>query len=211
MQVHLLVVSFVVYKLSKDFSSQKEISMEIIAHRINCVLCLKNVPTNYGAEIDIRSIGDRLILQHEAYSDGVDFKEWLSNYNHGTLILDIKEERLECRCLELIHKYNIKNYFFLDCSFPMIYKLSSEGEHNIAIRFSEFEGLDTVRAMAGKCNWVWVDTFTRNPLTKEIADEIHSLGYKICFVSPELQGQPELKEKYLSEVINEIDAICTDI
>ena len=65
--------------------------------------------------------------------------------------------------------------------------------------------------MAGKCNWVWVDTFTKNPLTKEIADEIHSLGYKICFVSPELQGQPELKTTYFKEVKNETDAICTDI
>lgn len=185
--------------------------MEIIAHRINTIQELLSTPLSYGTEIDIRSIGDRLILQHEAYSDGVDFKKWLSNYHHGTLILDIKEERLEHRCLELIHKYNIKNYFFLDCSFPMIYKLSSEGERNIAIRFSEFEGLDTVRAMAGKCNWVWIDTFTRNPLTKEVANEIHRLGYKICFVSPELQGQPELKEKYLSEVKDEIDAICTDV
>lgn len=185
--------------------------MEIIAHRINTIKELLSTPLNYGVEIDIRSIGDRLILQHEAYSDGVDFEEWLSNYHHGTLILDIKEERLEHRCLELIHKYNIKNYFFLDCSFPMIYKLSSEGERNIAIRFSEFEGMDTVRNMAGKCNWVWIDTFTKNPLTKEIADEIHSFGYKICFVSPELQSKSELKEKYLSEVKDEIDAVCTDV
>ena len=185
--------------------------MEIIAHRVNSISGLIGLKSNYGAEIDIRSIGNRLILQHEAYADGVDFEKWLSNYHHGTLILNIKEERLEYKCLELIHKYNVKDYFFLDCSFPMIYKLSSEGEHNIAIRFSEFEGLDTVRAMSNRCSWVWVDTFTKNPLTKEIADEIHSLGYKICFVSPELQGQPELKERYFSEVINDIDAVCTDI
>ena len=185
--------------------------MEIIAHRINTLDGLLGLPESYGAEIDIRSLDERLILQHDAYKTGESFSIWLLHYHHGTLILDMKEERLEHKCLELVRRCWIKNYFFLDCSFPMIYKLSSEGEHNIAIRFSEFEGMDTVRAMAGKCNWVWVDTFTKNPLTKEIADEIHSLGYKICFVSPELQGQPELKEKYLNEVKDEIDAICTDI
>ena len=185
--------------------------MEIIAHRINTIQELKALSTSCGAEIDLQSIGSRLILQHDAYKSGDEFEAWLSNYHHGTLILDIKEERLEHQVLDLIHKYNVKNYFFLDCSFPMIYKLSSEGENNIAIRFSEFEGVDTVRAMAGKCSWVWVDTFTKNPLTKEIADEIHSLGYKICFVSPELQGQPELKNTYFKEVKDEIDAICTDI
>ena len=185
--------------------------MEIIAHRINKTSTLQSLPYSYGAEIDIRSNGDDLILQHDAFEYGDYFDSWLSSYHHGTLILDMKEERLEHKCLELVRRFNIKNYFFLDCSFPMIYKLSSEGEHNIAIRFSEFEGMDTVRAMSGKCNWVWVDTFTKNPLTKDIANEIHSLGYKICFVSPELQGQPELKDKYLSEVENGIDAICTDV
>ena len=38
---------------------------------------------------------------------------------------------------------------------------------NIAIRFSEFEGLDTILNMKGKVKWVWVDCFTKNPLTKE--------------------------------------------
>ena len=110
--------------------------MEIIAHRINKIQELKNLSTSCGAEIDLRSIGNKLILQHDAYKSGDDFEDWLSNYHHGTLILDIKEERLEHQVLDLIHKYNIKDYFFLDCSFPMIYKLSSEGENNIAVRFS---------------------------------------------------------------------------
>ena len=186
--------------------------METIAHRINGLDELKKLPNNFGAEIDVRSIFGTLILQHEVNGPGYTLEEFLSNYgNHGTLIFDIKEERLEFKCLEYINKFKIKNYFFLDCSFPMINWLTTHGEHNVAIRFSEYEGMDTVRAMAGKCNWVWVDTFTKNPLTKEIADEMHSLGYKICFVSPELQGQPELKNEYFEEVKNEIDAICTDI
>lgn len=186
--------------------------MQVIAHRVNRLSELKSLPSNYGAEIDVRSIFGTLILQHEYDKAGDKLENYLAEYgSHGTLIFDIKEERLEYKCLEYIKQFNIKNYFFLDCSFPMINWLASNGEHNVAIRFSEYEGMDTVRAMAGKCKWVWVDTFTKNPLRKEIADEMHSLGYKICFVSPELQGQPELKEKYLNEVKNEVDAICTDI
>ena len=187
--------------------------MEIIAHRINKLNELERVPSNYGVEIDVRSENGELILQHDAYKSGNKLEDFLKKYQYkdSTIIFDIKEERLEYKCLELIKKYNIKNYFFLDCSFPMIFWLTNNNEHNVAIRFSEYEGMDTVRAMAGKCKWVWVDTFTKNPLTKKIADEMHSLGYKICFVSPELQGQPECKIKYLDEIMYEIDAVCTDI
>ena len=48
---------------------------------------------------------------------------------------------IELKVLELLKKYNIKHYFFLDSSFPMIHKLSKGGEKNIAIDFPEFEGM----------------------------------------------------------------------
>ena len=71
------------------------------------------------------------------------FEEYLKHYDHGTMILNIKSERIEFRVLELLKKYKVEKYFFLDSSFPMIYLLSEQGEKNIALRFSEFEGLDT--------------------------------------------------------------------
>ena len=42
----------------------------------------------------------------------------------------------------------------------MIRLLSDKGEKNIALRYSEYEGLDTVEKMQGKGDWVWVDCFT---------------------------------------------------
>jgi hypothetical protein len=39
----------------------------------------------------------------------------------------------------------------------MIYLLSRQGEKNIALRFSEFESIDTILNMKGKANWVWID------------------------------------------------------
>ena len=86
--------------------------MEYIAHRINAIEELKQIPKEYGVELDLRDYGERLILQHDPFKDGEDFEEYLKYYNHGTMILNIKSERIEHKVLELIQKYNIKKYFF---------------------------------------------------------------------------------------------------
>ena len=121
--------------------------MHFIAHRVNTIKDLLNTPAEYGVEVDLRDFGEKLVLQHDPFKDGECFEEYLKNYNHGTMILNIKSEGIETRVLKLIQQHNIKNYFFLDCSFPMINLLSSKGEKNIALRFSEFEGLDIIRLM----------------------------------------------------------------
>ena len=66
--------------------------MNIIRHRRNTHEALAEVSTDHGAEIDIRSWGDSLILHHEPYETGTLFEDWLENYRHGTLILNVKEE-----------------------------------------------------------------------------------------------------------------------
>lgn len=188
--------------------------MEFIAHRINTIDELKEVPTNFGVEIDLRDRGDRLILQHDPFEVGEDFEDYLKHYRHGTMILNIKSERIEFRVLDLIKKYNVVNYFFLDCSFPMIYQLSEIGERNLALRFSEFEGMDTLIAMQGRAKWVWVDCFTALPLDKQNCDLMHACGYNICLVSPELQGRPGDITKYRDLIKKhgvKLDAICAKI
>jgi hypothetical protein len=179
--------------------------MEFIAHRINTIEKLKQIPKEYGVELDLRDYRDRFI-------DGEDFEEYLKHYNNGTMILNIKSERIEYKVLELIRKYNIQNYFFLDSSFPMVYQLSKLGVKNIALRFSEFETIDTILNLKGKIEWVWVDCFTTLPINNENFKVLKENGFKLCLVSPELQGQNEKIEdykKYLNN--NEIffDAICT--
>ena len=188
--------------------------MEYIAHRINTIEELKQIPKEYGVELDLRDYGERLILQHDPFKDGEDFEEYLKHYNHGTMILNIKSERIEHKVLELIQKYNIKKYFFLDSSFPMIYLLSKSGEKNIALRFSEFEGIDTILNMKGKVEWIWVDCFTNLPITAENYKLLKEHGFKFCLVSPELQGQNEKLEyykKYLQDEGIFFDAICTKV
>lgn len=187
--------------------------MELIAHRINTVKDLNDLPHIYGVELDLRDdLNGRVYIQHNPFENGEDFEDYLKNYNHGTMILNIKSERIEYKILELIKKYNIQSYFFLDSSFPMIYLLSKFGEKNIALRISEFEGLDTARNMAGLVNWIWLDCFTKIPVSPADFIELKKLGYKICFVSPELEGEEEKIEQYkrfFDENKLILDAVCT--
>lgn len=187
--------------------------MEFIAHRVNTLTELEELPKEYGVELDLRDdLNGKIYIQHNPFEPGEDFEEYLTAYHHGTMILNVKSERIEHKILETIRNYDVKSYFFLDSTFPMIKLLSDLGERNIAVRYSEYEGMDTLEAMAGKIEWVWVDTFTKLPMNNRIYKEMKELGYKICLVSPELQGQPEKIEIYAKQIIDEgimFDAICT--
>lgn len=188
--------------------------MEFIAHRVNTIGKLKLTPAEYGVELDLRDYGDKLILAHDPFTEGEEFEEYLKHYNHGTMILNVKSERIEYEILSLLQKYNIKDYFFLDSSFPMIYLLSKDGEKNIALRFSEFEGLDTILNMKNKIKWVWVDCFSILPINKKVFDILKNNNFKLCLVSPDLQGQESKIEKY-RDFLNKnniyIDAICSKL
>ena len=188
--------------------------MEYIAHRINTIDELLKVPKNYGVEIDIRDFGKKLILNHDPFEDGDTLEDYLEHYDHGTLILNIKSERIEYKVLEILNKYKIKKYFFLDSSFPMIYLLTKDNEKNVALRFSEYEGIDTILAMSDKVDWIWVDCFTKLPINIVNYKTLKQHGFKLCLVSPELQGQEEKLEVYKEFLKNEgiiFDAICSKI
>tara|TARA_A100001015_G_C15034324_1_gene735148 strand:- start:1587 stop:2729 length:1143 start_codon:yes stop_codon:yes gene_type:complete len=185
------------------------------AHRINTTENLKKIPKKYGIELDLRDYGKELMLEHDPFTGGERFEDFLKSYDKSSIILNIKSERIEYKVLELLKKFNITEYFFLDSSFPMIFTLSKEGEKNIAIRFSEYESIDSVLLMKNRVKWVWVDCFNNFPLNQENYKKIIDAGLKICLVSPELQ-------KHNIERINEfktiiyknnfkIDAICTKI
>jgi len=188
--------------------------MIYIAHRINTIKELLKVPKKYGVEIDLRDYGDKIILQHDPFKKGENFEEYLKYYNHGTMILNIKSEGIEYKVLKLLQKFNINNYFFLDSSFPMINSLCLKREKNIALRFSEFEGIDTICSMTGEIDWVWVVCFTKLSLSVENYKLLKSLNYKLCLVSPELQKQDHKLEIYKKNLYdNKVvpDAICTKL
>ena len=187
--------------------------MEYIAHRINTVEELRKLPTEYGVELDLRDdLNGRIYISHNPFEAGEDFEDYCKEYHHGTMILNIKSERIEHEVLKLMEQYQIKNYFFLDSSFPMIKLLTDMGVKQVALRFSELEGLDTIRNMAGRAEWVWVDCFTKVPIEQASSQELKALGYKLCFVSPELEAQEEklpLYKQYIKEQGIVFDAVCT--
>ena len=167
-----------------------ETGTEIIRHRRNTRAELAETPRAYGVEVDIRSFGDRLVIHHDPFVDGEDFETWLETYRHGTLILNVKEEGLEQRLLGLMAKAGIERFFFLDQSFPFLIRTSRAGERRCAVRVSEYETVGSALRLAGMVDWVWVDCFTRFPLSGDEARELQAAGFKLCLVSPELQGRP---------------------
>jgi len=189
--------------------------MKFIAHRRNTIEELKATPTDYGIEVDIRSNHGRLIIHHDPFASGESFEVWLKHYRHSTLILNVKEEGLEACLIELMQQHQITDYFFLDQSFPFMIKWSKLGAHQCAVRVSEFESIETALTLSGKIDWVWVDYFTHFPLTEVDAKRLQEAGFKLCLVSPELQGYPADEEiPLLADLLRERsiipEAICTN-
>tara|TARA_B100000795_G_scaffold267805_1_gene253418 strand:- start:655 stop:1242 length:588 start_codon:yes stop_codon:yes gene_type:complete len=163
--------------------------MQIIAHRINTMNLLKDTPKSFGVEIDIRSNGDELILHHDPFIQGELLHEWIQHFNHGTLILNVKEEGLESRLLDLMSQYRIEDFFFLDQSFPFLRKTALMGERRCAVRVSEYEDIKTALSISKMIDWVWVDCFSNFPLNIDQVLELQNSGLKLCIVSPELHGR----------------------
>ena len=76
---------------------------QIIIHRCNTIDQIKSVPHKYGVEIDIRTYKNQLILHHDPFSDnGEKLEDWLIHFKHNSLILNVKEEGLEERLIQII-------------------------------------------------------------------------------------------------------------
>ena len=188
--------------------------MELIAHRRNTIPELRATPVKYGVEVDIRSQGSRLVIHHDAFVNGESFENWIEAYRHGTLILNVKEEGLEDALLGIVARRQIEKFFFLDQSFPFLMRYANRGERRCAVRVSEYESIDTALTLAGRIDWTWIDCFTRFPIDGAEARRLHQAGFRLCLVSPELQGRdaaagiPALR-KLLEEFAVTADAVCT--
>ena len=183
--------------------------MYFIKHRINKADRLEKV-NNDGVEIDLRYHKNEIILHHDPFEKGEKLEDFLKELKLKFLILNIKSEGIEEEVLRLLKKYNVPDYFFLDTSVPFMVKYINKGWTKFAVRFSEYEPLELALKFKNKVEWVWVDCFTHLPLTNESYFQLKKY-FKICLVSPELQGHPksmiEEFKKQLEEF--EIDAVCT--
>jgi hypothetical protein len=178
--------------------------MIVCKHRVNT---LDPGDSTLGIEFDVREgPGGTILVTHDPWTSGPELATFLAAQRHTFYIVNIKCEGIEYEVLRLLKDANIENFFLLDCSFPMIHKLSLKGETRLALRFSEYEEF---RRMQGRAQWVWIDVFSRVPLGPKDCDELHALGYKLCLVSPELQQQPEKLETYKQLLEGQLDMVCT--
>lgn len=185
--------------------------MIVCAHRVNSIEEVEAVHSKYGIEFDVREGPHKtVVVTHDPWTRGPTLEEFLKHCGrHAFYIVNIKCEGIEHTVLELLYRYGISNFFLLDCSFPMIHKLTTMGETRIAIRVSEYEGIETAYQMQGRVEWIWLDVFSRLPVDVEACSNLHRLGYKLCLVSPELQRQQYKLEGYKNQLDGYIDMVCT--
>lgn len=188
----------------------------VVAHRRNTREALRDTDPRFGVEVDIRTSGERLIVHHDPFVEGEDFVAWLDEYRHALLILNVKEEGLETRLLGLLAERGIGEFFFLDQSFPFLVRTVMAGERRCAVRISEYESVETAATLAGRAEWIWLDCFTGALPDVTHLRRLADLGFRICAVSPELQGRdpvaeiPVLRAHLVRNGIT-LDAVCTKV
>ena len=197
--------------------------MELIKHRINSLEELVSLDEGLGAEIDIRYHCNELILHHDPFGhhkqEFISLDKFLRNWKNfkNILILNVKTEGIEEACIELINKYKISNWFFLDLSMPYFVKYANFSNapgfssKNLAVRFSDLEPIEYSLSFKDKAKWVWIDTFKEFPLNMESYERLKNANLKIILVSPELQKHDiSMIEqiRIITQKMN-IDAVCT--
>jgi hypothetical protein len=187
--------------------------MIIIRHRANRTRDLVSIPHDQGIEIDLRSFGGELIVEHDPFKNGEKFIDWISYFHHKQLVLNVKEDGLENTIIGILEDLKISSYFFLDQSFPSLYRLSKTMPEVCSTRVSEYEPIEL--ALLLKPGWVWFDSHTGNwDYLDRSFDALRKTSIKTCLVSPELQRPKfgneitELKSKIHQLSIN-FDAVCT--
>jgi hypothetical protein len=182
-----------------------------ICHRINSTNELLMISNIFGIEVDLRDNKEGIFLHHDPFNIGESFELFLLNYKHNFIILNIKTEGIEKRCVEIMKKYNIDNYIFLDSSIPVIYKCKDCLKEKMSCRFSEIEPIELYQKMQNMISWIWVDCFSIMPLNQETYNIFVKDNKKLCIVSPELQNQKDKIQYYREYLIqNKItpNAIC---
>ena len=74
----------------------------------------------------------------------------------------------------------------LDVEFPFIIKSLDNNAKKIAMRFSKYEDIETIKHFIGRIDWVWIDTYKLLSFSKEAIKILKK--FKTCLVCPERWG-----------------------
>lgn len=200
--------------------------MEIISHRgywkipvekNESVAFHRSFELGYGTETDFRDLNGEIVISHDmAEEKCMRAEEFFEIYNshscEGTLALNVKSDGLQIKMMDLLKKYNIKNYFLFDMSIPDYLK-SVNHEFKCYARESEYEVLTD--AILKTCQGIWFDYFHSFDFKGARIRELLDMDLKVCLVSPDLHGKDP--RSYWESLIDqkfhleENLIICTDI
>lgn len=186
-----------------------------IRHRVNRIAEIEHGDPRWGLECDLRC-GPRpgtIRLAHDPYEAGDDFAVWLDRAVEvgvtGPIILNTKDDGLEAVARDLMLARGLEDWFFLDTQVPTrVGWTFHRGEDRFAVRLSRFEPAEALEPFRGRCRWVWVDCFGGEPLPVEQVRRA-AVGFRVCLVSPELQGAGVEAVGRFTRLLPLADAICT--
>lgn len=186
-----------------------------IRHRVNRIADLADVDPSHGVEIDLRSGPDdgSIHLAHDPWEAGDPFEAWLDRFIElgikGPIVLNTKVDGIEEAVIRLLDARGLDRWFFLDTQLPtLVYWTLERGEDRFAVRLSRYETAGSVAPFRGKARWLWVDCFGGEPLPIEGIRDV-CRGFRICLVSPELQGASLDSIPAFAGLVPVADAICT--
>ena len=186
-------------------------SIILISHRVNKIKDLKKTPQEYGVEIDVRDFNKSLIINHDPFLNGESLNLFLRKFRHRFIIFNVKSEFIELKIINLVKRYKLKNYFFLDSSFPMIRTLIGMGEKNIACRVSDEEDIKTALNLKNRIKWIWFETQFPYKKSFNKLKILKKNNFKVCLVSPDLHKKKiNFNQKEITYLKKNklIDAVC---
>lgn len=187
--------------------------MLILHHRINCVELLRGVSRNHGVEIDVQFYQNKVYLGHDPGKVSIPLETYLEDFEHSFLAINVKQEGIEEKVLQIVNSRGIPNYFLFDVSFPFLMRMAQSGQKNLAIRLSDYELIRRIEYFVNRVQWIWLDIFDNVDFLQEIKKPIFR-NFKICAVSPELHTYRTANEnRILLDSIMEyrgyFEAVCT--
>jgi hypothetical protein len=196
-----------------------------VAHRVNTLEGLGQVDSSWGVEVDLRSdvrSAGRIHLSHDPWSVGEDFAEWAQTFVRlgisGPIFLNTKEDGLEEQAIRTLRSAGLSEghaVVFLDTTIPTLVKKSAHTRAWVhgCVRYSEFEPLEHALRFRNRATWAWVDCFGAQPVAPiaELQADLVSLraNFRVCWVSPELQGGSFEQIADFLPLLKPGDAVCT--
>ena len=137
----------------------------------------------FSIETDLRTFNGDLVISHDSIS-GEDFTKLRSLTRlNAAYALNIKEDGLQSKIVELREWIKSSSSFVFDGSLPEMYRYKKLGIDH-ALRISEYE-----RSLAWDCNTVWLDSFEYDWWIDDVSVIEVIQGKKVVIVSPELHGR----------------------